>query len=541
MKAFLGALIGCALAATSIHAQVPEPPDVAREFRAIWIATVANIDWPSKPGLSTWQQQAELIAILDRAVSLNMNAVVLQVRPGADALYPSKLEPWSEYLTGQMGRAPEPFYDPLEFAVDEAHKRGLELHAWFNPYRALHASAKSDIAGTHLSNTRPDIVRTYASELWLDPGDSAVRRISTDVIMDVVKRYDVDGIHIDDYFYPYKEKDSRGNTLDFPDDATWKRYVASGGKLARDDWRRNNVNTFIEGLYDSIKAAKPYVKFGISPFGIWRPGFPEQIKGFDAYAELYADSRKWLNEGWVDYFTPQLYWPVNRADLSYPVLLRWWVSENTKGRNIWPGNFTAKVGERSASPWKAQEIIDQISATRLEQGASGNVHFSARVLMLDRDSIDEKLVSGPYAGPALVPASPWLDSIPPRPPLAQLRRDSATGATAVDFAPQGSDKIWRWVLRYRTGTEWTTVLLPGTQQSHTFAGGRSSPPPAEVAISAVDRTGNESQVVIAGSGPATVLPPLARKARPRATAAPASPRTHTAISPKKKTRRKNKR
>jgi uncharacterized lipoprotein YddW (UPF0748 family) len=517
----LGFLLSVFSAGTT-HAQSPDPPEVAREFRAVWVATVGNLDWPSKPGLSTWQQKAELIAILDKAVALNMNAVILQVRPGADAFYASSIEPWSEYLTGQMGRAPEPFYDPLEFAVDEAHKRGLELHAWFNPYRARYSSTRSDPAATHISNTRPNLVRTYGDQLWLDPGDSAVRQLSIDVIMDVVKRYDIDGVHIDDYFYPYKEKDSRGNTIDFPDDATFNRYVASGGQLGRDDWRRNNVNTFIRDLYSSIKLAKPYVKFGISPFGIWRPGYPDQIKGFDSYAELYADSRKWLNEGWVDYFTPQLYWPVSRPDLSYPVLLRWWISENTKGRNIWPGNFTAKVGEGGSSSWKAQEILDQISATRMEEGASGNVHFSSKVLMLDRDSIDEKLVGGPYAGPALVPASPWLDSIPPVAPLARLRRDSATGATAIDMIPEGTKKIWRWVLRYRSGPEWTTVLLPGTQLTHMFPGGRASSGPDEVAVSAVDRTGNESPIVVAGSGPLRTLPPLASKPRPRATLRPAT-------------------
>ena len=502
-----------------VAAQVSETPAVAREFRAIWVATVANIDWPSKPGLTAWQQQSELIAILDKAVELNMNAVVLQVRPAADALYSSNLEPWSEFLTGQMGRAPEPYYDPLEFAVTEAHKRGLELHAWFNPYRAHPPSAKSEAAATHISNTRPDLVRKYGDYLWLDPGDSAVRRVSTDVIVDVVKRYDIDGVHIDDYFYPYKEKDSKGNVIDFPDDVTWRRYVASGGGLSRDDWRRSNVDTFIRDVYKSIKATKPWVKFGISPFGIWRPGNPEQVKGFDSYAELYADSRKWLTEGWVDYFTPQLYWAISRPEQSYPVLLRWWVSQNAKGRNIWPGNYTGRVGQPGANPWKTQEILDQISATRLEEGATGNVHFSAKVFMLDRDSINEKLLAGPYAGPALVPPSPWLDSIPPRPPRALLQRDSATGATVVGLTPQGAEKVWLWVLRYRTGTEWSTLIIPGTQLSHMFAGGRTTPPPDEVVVSAVDRTGNESAMVAAGTAPPTVLPAI-QKPKPKSKARP---------------------
>ena len=408
-----------------------QPPPVSREFRAVWVATVANIDWPSKPGLNAWEQQGELIAILNKAVALHLNAVILQVRPATDALYSSQLEPWSEFLTSQMGRPPEPMYDPLAFAVDEAHKRGLELHAWFNPYRSHHPAGKSEISTNHVSVTRPQLVRSYGRYLWLDPGDSAVRRHSTRVFLDVVKRYDIDGIHIDDYFYPYKERDSAGTIIDFPDSVTWNRYVASGGTLSRDDWRRRNVDVFVRDVYKQVKATKPWVKFGVSPFGMWRPGVPPQIKGFDAYSELYADSKKWLNEGWLDYFTPQLYWPIARQDASYPVLLSWWISENTKGRNIWPGNFTSRVGGTGENNWKTQEILDQISTTRLTQGAGGNVHFSAKVFMQDRDSIVEKLLAGPYAGPALVPASPWLDSIPPRVPSAYLLKDTVTRATTV--------------------------------------------------------------------------------------------------------------
>jgi uncharacterized lipoprotein YddW (UPF0748 family) len=503
-----------ALSLLALPASLPgqdEPPAVAREFRALWVATVSNIDWPSKPGLTTWQQQAELIAILDKAVQLHMNAIVLQVRPATDALYDSKLEPWSEYLTGEMGRAPEPYYDPLAFAVTEAHKRGLELHAWFNPYRAHHPSAKSEISKDHLSYTRPDMVRTYGKHLWLDPGDTAVVRHSIAVLTDVVKRYDVDGIHLDDYFYPYKERDASGAVIDFPDSVTWKRYVRSGGTLSRDDWRRNNVNTFIRDLYKSIKATKPWVKFGISPFGMWRPGFPEQIKGFDAYSELYADSKKWLNEGWVDYFTPQLYWEMSSPNASYPVLLKWWTSENTKGRNIWPGNFSSRVGSTGSNAWKTQELIDQISATRLTEGATGNVHFSAKVFMQNRDSIVDRLLAGPYAGLALVPPSPWLDSIAPRAPAAMIRRDPATGDARVDFSPRGKEKVWLWVVQYRFGPDWSTLILPGSERTHVFGTEYRSAMPDEVAVSAVDRTGNESVVTIAPVEPEKAAKPAASK------------------------------
>jgi uncharacterized lipoprotein YddW (UPF0748 family) len=510
-KAIRNALLALPLGGGAAISQ-EAPPPVSREFRAVWVATVANIDWPSKPGLNAWQQQVELLSILNKAVELRLNAVILQVRPATDALYASSLEPWSEFLTAQMGRPPEPAYDPLTFAVQEAHKRGLELHAWFNPYRSHHPAATSPISTNHLNNARPELVRRYGRYLWLDPGDTAVRRHSIRVITDVVKRYDIDGVHIDDYFYPYKERDSAGAIIDFPDSVTWSRYVASGGKLSRHDWRRNNVDVLVRELYRGIKSTKRWVKFGISPFGIWRPGFPEQIKGFDAYAELYADSKKWLNEGWLDYFTPQLYWPIERQDVSYPVLLRWWVSENTKKRNMWPGNFTSRVGASGENTWKAQEILDQISTTRLTEGATGNVHFSAKVFMQNRDSIVDRLLAGAYAGPALIPASPWLDSIPPRKPVTYLVKDSITRAIRIHMAASGTEKPWLWVLRYRYGPDWSTLILPGAQTMHMFDASFGWTPPDHVSVSQVDRTGNESSFATATF--ARPRPPVtARKSR----------------------------
>jgi uncharacterized lipoprotein YddW (UPF0748 family) len=264
------------------------PPPVHREFRGVWIASVQNIDWPSQPGLSTQEQKDELVGMLDRAVALRLNAIILQVRPAADAMYASPYEPWSEYLTGRMGRAPSPWYDPLEFAVTEAHKRGLELHAWFNPYRARHPSARSAPSADHISRTHPELVKKYGSMLWMDPGEPEVREQTIRVVLDVVQRYDIDGVHIDDYFYPYKEKDRRGRIIEFPDGTSWRKYVRSGGRLQRDDWRRANVDSLIHQVYVRIKGAKPWVKFGISPFGVWRPGNPPGIGGFDSYAELSA-------------------------------------------------------------------------------------------------------------------------------------------------------------------------------------------------------------------------------------------------------------
>src|SRR5207248_1468074 len=258
--------------------------------------------WPSQPGLPTDRQKAELLAILDKCQALNLNAVVLQVRPMCDALYPSELEPWSEFLTAQAGKPPEPLWDPLAFAVEEAHKRGIELHAWFNPYRARTPSAKSKLPPDHVINRRPDLAKPYGKHHWLNPTSKEVQDHSVAVILDVVKRYDVDGIHIDDYFYPYPEPDENKKEIPFPDDDTWEAYKKAGGTLSRNDWRRDAVIQFIKRMYAEAKRAKPWAKVGISPFGIWKPGFPPGIEGFNQYEKLYADARLWLNEGWLDYW-----------------------------------------------------------------------------------------------------------------------------------------------------------------------------------------------------------------------------------------------
>jgi len=284
-------------------------PQVEREFRAVWIATVDNVDFPTKKGLSAEQQKAELIGALDLAKKLRLNAVIFQVRPMTDAVYRSSLEPWSEFLTGEMGKPQD--LDPLEFLITEAHKRGILVHAWFNPYRAYHPAAKT-ISANHVSITKPGIVRQYGRYMWLDPTSREGQKHSIDVIADVVRRYDVDGVHFDDYFYPYAENDSGGNKIDFPDEVNWQAYLKTGGKLGRDDWRRANVNSFIEAVGREIKRIKPEVVYGISPFGIWQPIPDRDVTGFNAYVELYADARKWLQDGTVDYLSPQLYWETAR-------------------------------------------------------------------------------------------------------------------------------------------------------------------------------------------------------------------------------------
>jgi uncharacterized lipoprotein YddW (UPF0748 family) len=489
-----------AAGAQSASSLSASPPPVRREFRAVWIASVRNIDWPSVPGLSTKEQQDELIEILDRSAALRLNAVILQVRPAADALYASPYEPWSEYLTGQMGKAPDPYYDPLEFAVNEAHRRGLELHAWFNPYRARHPSSKSAPSRDHISVTHRGLVKKYGTHLWMDPGERAIREHSIKVVLDVVKRYDIDGVHIDDYFYPYKEKDRRGRIIDFPDAPSWRRYMRSGGRLSRDDWRRSNVDSLVHQVYVGIKKSKPWVKFGISPFGVWRPGYPPQIGGLDSYSELYGDSRLWVNRGWGDYFTPQLYWPIDREDVSYRTLLEWWVQQNRTGKHIWPGNYSDKVGSGGTS-WESQEILDQIALTRAQHGATGNVYFSMRSLMDGRTGLAERIASGPYATRALVPASPWLDGIPPSMPIVRTGRDPGTGALTLSLKPQGAEPTWLYVIRSRSGSEWTTDIVPGLTASYAFSRTIGPSTIDAVVVTAVDRTGNESAPVFVGVAP----------------------------------------
>jgi len=478
LSLFLGACSPVARMGGSWTDRAPSPvPDPPTEFRAAWIATVANIDWPSTPGLSTARQQAELRTMLDRAVSLGLNAVVMQVRPTADAFYDSRLEPWSYYLTGVQGQAPDPYYDPLAFAVEEAHRRGLELHAWFNPYRALHPTATDSIASLHVTRSKPGAAVQYGDLVWMEPGNPVGTAQSMSVIMDVVDRYDIDGVHLDDYFYPYPVNDEDGNRVEFPDETSWRADSLDG--LDRDDWRRRNVDSFIENLYDGVKARKPWVKVGISPFGIWRPGYPASVTGFDQYANLYADARRWLNEGWVDYFTPQLYWALDSKGQSYSALLDWWIGENVHDRHLWPGNYTSRVILDGSAHWDPPEIVAQIRHTRQTAGATGNVHFSMRALMPASHGMGEA-VAGEYSQDALVPASPWLDGAAPRAPTV------VTGLHDVSISPAGDDDVFLWAIHIWDGRDWKFRVVPGWQHRVERVEAQA------IAVRAVSRTGRTS-------------------------------------------------
>lgn len=420
-------------------AESEKKSSVAREFRAAWVATVANINWPGKPGLPVDEQQKEAIALLDFLKDHNYNAVIFQVRPQADALYESKLEPWSYYLTGEQGKAPSPYYDPLSFWIEAAHDRGLELHVWLNPYRAHHVSG-GPVSEHSLVKKFPElVVHLKEGYWWFDPSIKATQDHGVNVVMDIVRRYDIDGVHFDDYFYPYT---SYNHGEDFPDTASRRAYLANGGKLSVADWRRESVNTFIQRLYREIKKEKEHVKFGISPFGIWRPGYPESIRGLDQYNELYADARLWLNEGWVDYFAPQLYWPISRIPQSFPVLLNWWSGENKQNRHLWPG---VSIGRDTSSG--AIETFNQIMITRgMLPESSGLIHWSLSSVIRN-PAMGKMLLDGPYAQPALVPESPWLKSSAPMPPeaSAEVQNDSVT--IRWNHNPHDAE-AFRWVVCY---------------------------------------------------------------------------------------------
>lgn len=489
-RALLLLFLACARALADNIDPSDVPPRIMREFRGVWVASVGNIDWPSKPGLDTAEQQRELVAILDRAAQMKLNAVILQVRPSCDALYESKYEPWSPYLTGTMGKPPTPYYDPLAFAVAQAHQRGLELHAWFNPYRAGLQNAKPAFSANHVSHVRPRVVRSYGQYLWLDPGDRSVVAYVADIVMDVVRRYDVDGVHFDDYFYPYKEKDRAGKPVDFPDEGTYWLYRKGGGTLAKSDWRRDNVNQLVRTVYSSIKREKPWVKFGISPFGIWRPGNPRQIVGLDAYEHLYADSRLWLRNRWVDYLAPQLYWPVDPAAQSYPVLLKWWLGEAENQRPVWPGCACEKVGKS----WGAGEVLRQIDFSRKLSDTPGHVHWNMTALMRNPAGLTSALAERAYGEPALVPAFPWLERTAPGKPVVQMRQDDQ-GKTTLEWTNNSPGQDWLWSVQAKRGGKWQTEVFPDRQRAKIFKAGE--PLPDAVAVTAFSRCGL--------AGPATLL------------------------------------
>ena len=383
----------------------------------MWIASVVNIDWPSRQGLTVAQQKSEYLAWLDLARQRRMNAVVVQIRPTADAFWPSPYEPWSEWLTGTQGQ--NPGYDPLAFLVDEAHKRNLEFHAWFNPYRVAMHTDRTRLVSSHPVRQHPDWAFAYGGKLYYNPGIPVVRDFVEDAIMHAVSNYDVDGVHFDDYFYPYPVS---GQTI--PDQATYQQYGAGFSNIH--DWRRNNINLLVQEMDQRIHAAKPWVRFGISPFGIWRNKSADPLgsdtSGLQSYDAIYADSRKWVKQGWLDYINPQIYWHIGQTAADYAKLVPWW-SDVVTGTDVhfYVGQAAYKVG--SGGAWDdPAELSRHLTLNRGHPAARGDVYFSAKDVRADRLGSISRLAADHYTRPALIGVMPQLGGAAPAAP-------SITGAT----------------------------------------------------------------------------------------------------------------
>ena len=449
-KILLAAIASLFLASTAAQAQTAPPPK--RELRGAWISTHLSLDWPNRLQTPA-QQRAALTSILDHNVATGMNAAFLQVRSQSDAMYPSDLEPWSYYLTNNQGSAPSPAWDPLQFAIDESRKRGLEFHAWINPYRAVatatSAGNTAQYAANHVSRTHPEWMLTVGNVIILNPGLAAVREHVTTVIMDIVNRYDVDGLHFDDYFYP---------TGAINDDAAYaldpRGFPAT--TAGRADWRRDNINLLIAGVNERIRAVKPWVKFGVSPSGIYRSstdpavGSPTSAGASQHYLSNFADTRTWLQQGWVDYLAPQVYWYIGQTGSDYKLLVPWW-NQNAFGRHMYIGIADYKMN--TAGWLDAKQVANQIALNRAQGNIGGQVHFRHAFLAANPLGYRTDLQQNVYARPALVPAMPWKDTHAPAAPgaLAASQGDNAVVLSWASAAGSRDemDKVRRFAV-YRS-------------------------------------------------------------------------------------------
>ncbi|MCK3683540.1 family 10 glycosylhydrolase [Maribellus sp. YY47] len=470
------------------------------EFRAVWVATVANIDWPSKPGLDTETQKAEAIRILDMHKDLGMNAVILQIRPSGDAFYRSEIEPWSRYLEGTQGQAPNPYYDPLEFWISECHARGMELHAWLNPYR-ITQKVNEELSANHIVFQHPEWVLEYGNKLYFDPGIPAVRSFIAEVVKDIVKRYDVDAIHMDDYFYPYPTKEA------FPDTASFQLY--SRGFLAENigDWRRENVDITIKMLNETIKSVKPWVKFGISPFGVWRnkaddPRGSETKAGTSNYDGLYANIIKWQEEGWIDYSLPQLYWHIGMPAADFEVLAHWW-SNHTYGRALYIGQAPYRIDPGSNTPeWtEPDQLPKQLRMIHSIPEIGGSAYFSSKSFNKNLLGFQDSLRLDFYKHPAIIPPMPWLDAMPPK-AITKLKRSGRKVMWSVAEASAELDKPWQFVVyRNEVGKSFDpensqNMFIITKDKEIKFDRINRKKKKYEVRISVLDRLNNESRLSV---------------------------------------------
>lgn len=469
-----------------------------REFRCAWIATVYNIDYPSNTGLSVSTMKSEFIALLNKLKTAGINAVFVQIRPSCDAFYNSPYEPWSEWLSGTQGVAPAGGYDPLVFMIDEAHQRGIEFHAWLNPYRAVVSTTSSSIASNHVSVLHPTWCVTYNSLKLLDPGLPQVRDYVTMVVSDIVTRYNLDGIHFDDYFYPYP---SGGAT--FNDNATFSVYPRGFTNI--DNWRRDNVNLLVAMVNDSIKSIKSYVKFGVGPFGIWKNGVPAGITGLSSYYDIYCDPIAWLNNQSIDYVAPQLYWKIG-TNQDFNTLVDWWGTQaNNKGRHCYAGMASYQLNANGGN-WAVNDILNQITSTRLINfKAQGKSFFSSTSIKNNMKYFSDSLVLSFNKYNCLIPTMPWIDSVPPLPPVNVTYTTTSNNVTLnwqTPLAATDGDTAKYFVL-YRS-TDGSSVNTSDSKQilyvspypitSYTDNIVITSFPGVAYAITSCDKLHNESAV-----------------------------------------------
>jgi uncharacterized lipoprotein YddW (UPF0748 family) len=473
-------------------------PTSKREFRGVWIATVVNIDWPLNARATAERQQQELTNLLEFHHQTGINAVMLQVRPAADALYAKSREPWSRYLTGQQGR--DPGYDPLELAVTEAHKRGMELHAWFNPYRATFDANFASLSPQHVTKLHPDWFFTYGRIKLFNPGLPDVREYIVQVILDVVKNYDVDGIHMDDYFYPYPIAGQRIN-----DAEAFQKYGGDFTDIRA--WRRNNVDVLIKMMADSIHKYKPQMKFGISPFGIWQNANqnPEgsATNGGASYVEQFADTRKWIKEGWIDYISPQLYWPFNNRSAAFEKLVDWW-SLQTNGHHLYIGQAAYRINEVRSPGFKLPDQLPaQIRYIRNNARVQGSIYFSSASLKQNSLGFTDSLRRHYYQYKALPPPMLWLDSVAPNNPrllTARAERSRVLLHWTAPLPARDKEPVYGYVVYRFEENEKLDFSNPAhiinIQYNATPAAEDNTAQPGKkyiYAVTAIDRLKNESE------------------------------------------------
>ena len=374
------------------------------EFRGVWVATVDNIDWPSKGNFNSDSQKVEFTKLLDMHQQNGLNALIVQIRPCSDAFYPSQYEPWSEWLTGVQGQPPYPYYDPLAYMIAETHKRGMVFHAWINPYRAEFNLNTSSISATHITKLHPEWFLTYGDKRYFDPGNRQVQEYVTSVIVDVVQRYPVDAIHFDDYFYPYRLAGK-----EFPDDSNFQK---NGNGMTKADWRRSNTDSIISMLSRAIKKENSKCQFGVSPFGVWRNKDKDPVNGSNTngassnFDDLYADILLWLKNGWLDYVAPQLYWEINHPVAPYQTLLQWW-SNHTYGKHCYIGLGIYKANSNAA--WRDNsQLPRQIQALRNTPNMNGMIFFSSKTFEKNPNGWNDSLRLNYFKEPAKVPEMDWL-------------------------------------------------------------------------------------------------------------------------------------